>query len=495
MTTYSGTLTGTGNFSGLGGTAVFTEKDVETEKITIAASGDYTGTLQQNITLTATITVGGLTTTQTVTKQSTSPVSGNVNQPASEPQTLFGQTVTYTSNFTNNNSEIVTNFSQPVNFKGFTGTWTFGGTLTAIAGRTLLEQGDNLSVPGFTLPGMGSLAITFNDTGTNGLTLDFLVLKGTTPVSIDSTGAAGGFNVLPQLVETNNNPTKVTITGSELFHLGSQTAHANSGDGVVTDIAATASLPTKIHSSLTLINASATTGGVDIFAGATNTSGAGNFQNGESLNPNVTVTYTGLTIKGGSGTDTIENDAKQGVVTDGNGNNDRVTLDGTNAKATLGTGADDFVIVGFSSLGTNDTAGSALGDIVKFGAAAQDVLFLGVGADAGSTAGTASIGLTKVLNAAAGMDIAFFNVTASSNIADETVAVASAATLTAAENDAVKALGSAGVAYFSFQGNEYFIATNNVEKAVSSNDAIVKLVGITDIHHATNSGGLVTLHV
>jgi hypothetical protein len=72
MTTYSGTLTGSGNFSGLGGTAVFTEKDVETEKITIAANGDYTGTLQQNITLTATITVAGLTTTQTVTQQSIS---------------------------------------------------------------------------------------------------------------------------------------------------------------------------------------------------------------------------------------------------------------------------------------------------------------------------------------------------------------------------------------------------------------------------------------
>ena len=143
-TTYSGTLTGTGNFSGLGGTAVFTEKDVETEKITIAANGDYTGTLQQNITLTATITVAGLTTTQTVTQQSTSPVSGNVNLPASEPQTLFGQTVTYTSNFANNNSEIVTNFSHSENFKEFTGTWTFGGTLVI---RDLLERAITSSFP------------------------------------------------------------------------------------------------------------------------------------------------------------------------------------------------------------------------------------------------------------------------------------------------------------------------------------------------------------
>ena len=43
-----------------------------------------------------------------------------------------------------------------------------------------------------------------------------------------------------------------------------------------------------------------------IYAGATN----------HSLG---TISYTGLTIKGGSGSDIIENDAKNGIVTDGNG--------------------------------------------------------------------------------------------------------------------------------------------------------------------------------
>jgi hypothetical protein len=51
------------------------------------------------------------------------------------------------------------------------------------------------------------------------------------------------------------------------------------------------------------------------------------------------------------------------------------------------------------------------------------------------------------------------------------------------------------MAYFNFKGNEYLIATNNAEAAVSSDDAIVELVGITNIHHAINSFGLVTLHV
>ena len=56
-------------------------------------------------------------------------------------------------------------------------------------------------------------------------------------------------------------------------------------------------------------------------------------------------------------------------------------------------------------------------------------------------------------------------------------------------------LNSPGVAYFDFGHNEYFIATNNIETMVSPNDAIVKLAGVTDIHHATNSLGVVTLHV
>ena len=142
----------------------------------------------------------------------------------------------------------------------------------------------------------------------------------------------------------------------------------------MTDIAATATSPTKIHSSLTLIDALATTGGVQIFAGATNTSGAGHFDNGASLNPNITITYTGLKIIGGSGNDFIENDAKNGIVHDGNGA-DLILLGGAGAKATLGTGTGDLVNVGSSNLGTSEAAGAALGDSVTFGVAATAELF------------------------------------------------------------------------------------------------------------------------
>jgi hypothetical protein len=359
----------------------------------------------------------------------------------------------------------------------------------------LLLQGDNTEYPGFSLLGESRLAITFDETGGGGhfVELPFLVLSGTTAVNIASTGAAGGINEFLQLAEKTNDLTTVTISGTDFFLLGEITGHSNSGDGVVTDIAATATSPTKIHSSLTLIDASAMTGTVKIFAGATNTSGAVSFDNGVSLNANITITYTGLTIKGGSGNDFIENDAKNGIVTDGNGS-DTVVLGGAGAKATLGTGAADEVFVGATDLGTIETAGSALGDSVKFGFAATAKLTVNPGAEAGSTAGTTSIGQTKVLNAAAGMEIDFHLITTSNNIVDETAAVASATSLTAAENAAVKAMGTSGVAFFNFGANEYFIATNNNESAVSSGDAIVKLVGVHDLH-ATNSLGLVTLHV
>ena len=183
----------------------------------------------------------------------------------------------------------------------------------------LILQGDNTVYPGFSLLGESSLAITFDETGGTLNKLDFLVLSGTTSVSIASTGVARGFNRLVQLAEKNNDLTTVTINGSEKFSLGFPSFNSNTGDGIVTDIAAAATSPTKIASSLKLIDASATTGVLEIFAGATNTSGAGPFENGANLNANITITYTGLKIKGGSGGDFIENDAKNGIVTDGNG--------------------------------------------------------------------------------------------------------------------------------------------------------------------------------
>jgi hypothetical protein len=133
----------------------------------------------------------------------------------------------------------------------------------------LILKGDNTEYPGFSLLGESSLAITFDEALVGGFDeLDFLVLSGTTSVTIASTGASLGTNALFQLAEKTNNLTTVTISGSETFSFGMASGHSNSGDGVVTDIAATAASPTTIHSSLTLIDASKTTGTVDILATA-----------------------------------------------------------------------------------------------------------------------------------------------------------------------------------------------------------------------------------
>jgi hypothetical protein len=345
----------------------------------------------------------------------------------------------------------------------------------------------NTTYPGFFLSSSTILGLSMDDS-----ILDFLVLTGTTIVGIGSGapgGTTGGVNRLPQLVDVHNDLTAAYISGSTPFQLGSFASDVNTSDGVVTDGAA---FSTTVASSLKLINASGTTGLVTILAGATNTSAGGTLVDGNRIN--ATITYTGLTIKGGSGTDTIENDAKNGIVTDGNGNFDNVTLGGANAKATLGTGAHDAVAVGLSNLGTIELAGGALGDKVTFGAAATATLFVGTGAEAGLTATTTSIGLTKVVNAAAGMQIDFSLITHSSFEAALGPGVV-LPNLTTAENIAVAALAGPGVAFFNFGGNEYFVATNHTETAVSPDDAIVKLVGVHDLTANTSSGVVTLAHL
>jgi hypothetical protein len=330
------------------------------------------------------------------------------------------------------------------------------------------------------LLGDSDVGLRMYDTGTLGYGLN-LILNGTTTVHIVSDGDTGGSDHLRQLGDLGNVLTTVTIAGSEPFSLGSASGSSITGDGVVTQSLVGMVSPVKIHSSLALVDASATTGGVTIYAGATITFG------------DVTLTDTGLTIKGGSGVDIIENDAKNGVVTDGNGDGDTIILGGAAATAKLGAGFGDDVAVGFSLLGTTEAPGDTLGDKVTFGAPATSTLNVDPGAEAGSTAGTTSIGLTKVVDAAAGMKINFGEITTSSNAVNETGHVASAMNLTTAENEAVDALAGPGVAYFVYKGSEYLIATNNAETAVSADDAVVKLVGVIDLV-ATSSSGIATLH-
>jgi hypothetical protein len=68
------------------------------------------------------------------------------------------------------------------------------------------------------LLGESTLAITFDETGAGHLdVLEFLVLSGTTSVSIASTGVPLGIVELLQLAEKTNDLTTVTISGFGLL--------------------------------------------------------------------------------------------------------------------------------------------------------------------------------------------------------------------------------------------------------------------------------------
>jgi hypothetical protein len=353
-----------------------------------------------------------------------------------------------------------------------------------------------------------NLAVTFNDTkGSLDQFMTFLTSTGDATVTIASNAAGsatGGYNEVAQLIETNNVLTTVTITGNQFLYMGDNHNNPNS-DAVVTDFGVTGvtGAAGTVASSLTLIDASATTSGVDIEAGASNVITT-DFENGHAFSTTNTytgaiVTYTGLTIKGGSGNgDYIENDAKSGVIIDGNGAGDGVDLGSSGGTATVGTGANDLAYVGSGDLVGILAAGKGLGNTVTFGAGASAELYLATGAEAGSTSTTNTYGQTTVHGAAAGTLISFVGGAGGGTdpggtvIYNATSSVALATSLANAADLAVAAMASAGVAWFNYGTNEYLVATAASETHVSATDTVVELVGVNTLGH-TLAAGVVTL--
>ena len=330
-----------------------------------------------------------------------------------------------------------------------------------------------------------NLAVMFNNTDNasslNDLLLTNLTSTGDAAVSIDSTGASGstpsvGYNGIATLAETNGILTRVIVTSDNYFYLG------YSG-GVSTDHATTSTA--DITSALHTINASATTGGVSIYAGNTTRDFSG-----------FDVSYKGLTLDGGSGAnDILYNGANGGVVADGNGRADAVWLGGSNASGTLGTGASDVAVVGNSAYATAVTPigpeapGSALGNSVTFGAGATADIIIGGGAEwDGLTvnANNGGVGQTTVFGAVAAggttpgtlIDLSHI-VGASTNIVNAQGVMAGLTNLTVAEITAASAVGGIGVAYFTFGGNEYLVAAHALEAGLSVGDAVVALHGVS----------------
>ena len=273
-----------------------------------------------------------------------------------------------------------------------------------------------------------SLAVMFNNTDTatslNDLLLTNLTSTSDATVSIASTGAAGntagaGYNGIGTLTETDGYLTTVKVTGSDYLYLG-----YNGGVSTNHSTFSTA----NITSALTTVDASATTGGVEIYAGNTTLDASG-----------FEVSYQGLTLDGGSGNgEILYNGANSGVTSDGNGNGDAICLGGSNASGTLGTGASDMAYVGDSAYATAAThtgpeaVGVALGDTVTFKAGATATIVIEQGAEWDGTTYVGGnvhngVGRTTVGGAVTGMEIDFSEIIpGSSNIQNQQTAIAGA---------------------------------------------------------------------
>ncbi len=335
-----------------------------------------------------------------------------------------------------------------------------------------------------------SVAVTFHNTDSatalKNLMLTAFTSTGDATISIDSTGAAGsapfgGYNGIGTLAETDGQLTTVTVTGNNYTYVG------NSG-GINTDTATTSTTP--ITSALAKIDASATTGGVTVYAGNTTLDGSG-----------LEVSYNGLMIDGGSGNrEVLYNGANGGVTLGGNGDSDTIWLGGSGASGILGTGASDLAYVGSSAYAAALTpsgpelAGAALGDTVTFGAGATATLkiFEGGKWDGATYVGdnpSNGVGETTVVGAVPGLKIDLSGIVGTSGtVQNQQFAIAGAPNLTIAENDAVAALGAAGVAYFTFGGNEYLVAAHATEAGVSLGDAVVQLHSVNFIGLSMNGG-------
>jgi S-layer protein len=266
---------------------------------------------------------------------------------------------------------------------------------------------------------------------------------GDTTIAINSNGGTyqtgNGINTL---TVTGNTLTSITIAGTKAFTLGAVTT-----DTLGTEVVATAS-------ALTLIDGSTATGALTISAGTTNTNAAAS-----------NITYTGLTIKGGLGNDTITINAKNGIVNGGAGT-DTLTI-GSDVSATLngGAGSDLFNVAAAVSTGN---------------AAANTVM---------ATIGDAAIGDTiQLLNLTTdSFTQAAINVSSAGSLS-------AAIALASANNSAANV---SNVTWFQFAGNTYVVDTVGTAAAatnIAAGDIVVQLTGAVDLSTSTlSTGGVLTI--
>ena len=305
-------------------------------------------------------------------------------------------------------------------------------------------------------------------------------------------------NQLKNYTDNSNKTTSIVVTGSKEVTLGDIVVSRESTTGLTVDgvtltfnndfinqnatlkaaVAAnpaTATVSADVVAGLTTIDASATTGGANIWAGVSES-----FTLTGGTATGYSQIYDGLTIKGGSGSDMIRNSAKSGVTTGGDGK-DWLIVDGTGGSADGGAGDDTLV------------ANAGKGAIFT-GGAGNDTFDV--------TAGVMVASSTSALTEASTLrpvtitdfttgDILKFGPTtlASGVLVNGTPAVAAATSLFSALDLALKAttsttgitadVGTNVSVWFVYGGNTYIAhEANNSYNGLTGDDIVVKLTGI-----------------
>ncbi|MGA7776628.1 MAG: DUF4214 domain-containing protein [Paraburkholderia sp.] len=373
-----------------------------------------------------------------------------------------------------------------------------------------------------------SVAVNFADSSAvAGVQTLFITSTGDSSVTVASGGAAGSTNNL-NLFETDNHLSTLTIKGSAALNL-------NLVLDTTADFADTG-VTAAVASALKTIDGSAATGALHITVGATEAAGTG----GNSMG----LDFTGVTIHGGTGGDTIVNATNNGVITEGataadsstvtafntltaSGNsasindsasaaNDHVTLLGNNDSATLGSGNDTVNLNGTSDSATLGSGKSVvanlsgLSDSVTLGSGTA--VTVNVGDDTGAVGGdlhnvTFGSGVATVNDSLhfgsgvadyltlggtlSGNTLAFTGVTVANaagalGVATALPSGAGAGTLTFAQivGDAQSATAHT-VTWFQFGGNTYVEESGSGSGSGTATAELVKIAGTVDLSHAT----------
>jgi hypothetical protein len=222
-----------------------------------------------------------------------------------------------------------------------------------------------------------------------------------------------------------------------------------------------------VQAGLTLIDASGSTGGVGIWAGTK-----------DALTTTWNQIYDGLTIKGGSGSDMIRNDAKAGVTTGGDGA-DWLVVNGSLGTADGGAGNDTLVAM-FGSRAT--LTGGAGANTFDVSAAKQGATTTLRDADA-NVASTDTINATVITDFKAGdtLKVAATSAGSAVMVAGNAAVTASNAQSVWAAIDAVleaSAVGTDVTTWFNFGGDTYIVTESGSGDGFTNGDIVVRLTGL-----------------